>query len=76
MRRLVRRLVEWLGISDKTGWKWIELLGVPLMLAVAAGIFTILEMNREDARAIREKTFEDARILEVQMKHPTQMTYN
>jgi hypothetical protein len=61
MRRVWNRLFDWTGFRGKTLWDLLGLLIVPLFIAGATLVFSILESMREQERALVQLQIEDQR---------------
>ena len=62
----MRRIWNWTDFSGKLGWEWLGLLGIPLVIGMAAGLFSVMESKREDQRVESRLDFE---ILLVREQH-------
>ncbi|HEX4864940.1 MAG TPA: pentapeptide repeat-containing protein [Acidimicrobiales bacterium] len=47
---------RWTGFRDKTLWDWMQLLGVPLVLAGIALLFNLREQERDEQRAATDRS--------------------
>ena len=64
IREQILEQSRWVSLRDKTAWQWLELVLVPLFLAVLAGVIEVgaqlREGAREEALQRREDDREDA----------------
>ena len=58
--------VDWSGFSNETTWKWIEILFVPILLAIATFYFNFKLFGVQDF--INKKKIEQDRIIEYMFK--------